>query len=178
MVSAALAAVRGRTTPRVEAMLYSRRARARAHLGDSRCWYDIGRASDCLDAASGGHDDPEWVYWFDRGELCGVAGSTHLDCGQPARAEQAFAEAAALFPRDRIRTQALFLARQADAQLRRNDLERACATAGQALDLTAEISSHRSIGPLRELAGKMREHDAVPDVRAFRERARIMLSAA
>lgn len=178
MVCAALAAVRGRTTPRVEAMLYSRRARARARLGDSRCWHDIGCASDCLDAVSGGHEDPEWVYWFDRAELLGVAASTHLDRGQPAQAERAFAAAAALFPRDRVRTQALFLTRQADAQLRQNDLERACATAGQALDLTMEITSHRSIGPLRDLSAKMRTHDAVPAVHDFRERARTMLSAA
>jgi hypothetical protein len=178
MVSAALAAVRGRTTPRVEAMLYSRRARARAHLGDNRCWHDLGRAADCLDAHSSGHDDPEWVYWFDRAELLGVAASTHLDFGQPKLAERAFADAAALFPPDRVRTQALFLTRQADAQLRQNDLERACATAEQALDLTAEISSHRSIGPLRELSAKMRTHDTVPVVHDFRERARTMLSVA
>jgi hypothetical protein len=178
MVSAALTAVRGRTTPRVEAMLYSRRARARARLGDSRCWHDVGRASDCLDAVSPGQDDPEWAYWFNRAELLGVTASTHLDCGQPARAEHAFADAAALFPRERIRTQALFLTRQADAQLRQNDLERACATASRALDLTAEISSHRSIGPLRDLSAKMSPHDAFSVVHDFRERARDLLSAA
>lgn len=177
MLCAALAAVRGRVTPRVEAMLYSRRARARAHLGDARCWHDLGAASDRLDAASPGNDDPEWVYWFNRAELLGAQASTHLDCGQPTQAEQAFARAAALFPRDRVRTQALFLTRQADAQVRQNDLDRACATAGQALDLTVEISSHRSIGPLRDLSAKMRDYDNVPAVREFRERARSLLSA-
>ncbi|MGH3277307.1 MAG: hypothetical protein ACRDNZ_23640, partial [Streptosporangiaceae bacterium] len=91
MLSAALAAVRGRTAPRVEAMLYSRRARARAHLGDPRCWHDIVLASNRMDAASDGDEDPEWVYWFDRAELLGAIASTHRDCGQPAQAEQEFA---------------------------------------------------------------------------------------
>jgi hypothetical protein len=75
-----------------------------------------------------------------------------------------------------VRTQALFLARQADAQWRQDELEHACATAGQALDLTAQISSHRSIGPLRELSAKMRALDMVPAVREFRERARTALT--
>ncbi|MGH3277009.1 MAG: hypothetical protein ACRDNZ_22115, partial [Streptosporangiaceae bacterium] len=83
-----------------------------------------------------------------------------------------------IFPRDRVRTQALFLTRQADAQLEQNDLERACATAGKALDLTMEISSHRSIGPLRDLTVKMRPHESVPAVRDFRERTQATLGAA
>jgi hypothetical protein len=179
MTSAALAAVRGRTTPRVEAMLHSRRARARAHLRDIACWNDLGRAADLLGSCADGHDDdPEWVYWFDRSELLGTVASTHLDFDQPKRAEHAFVQAAALFPQDRVRTHALFLVRQADAQWRQNDLERACATAGRALDLSAEISSHRSTGPLRELSAKMTTHDAIPAVRDFRERAAAMLNVA
>jgi hypothetical protein len=153
MTAAALAAVRHRTTPRVEAMLYSRRARARAHLRDTRCWND-------------------------RSELLGTVASTHLDFDQPRPAEQAFIQAAALFPQDRVRTHALFLVRQADAQWRQNDIERACATAGRALDLTAEISSHRSTGPLRALSAAMTRRETIPAVREFRERAAQMLTVA
>jgi hypothetical protein len=179
MTAAALAAARGRTTPRVEAMLHSRRARARAHLRDATCWNDLGRAAELLDSCAAGHgEDPDWVYWFDRSELLGTVASTHLDLGQPRQAEQAFIQAAALLPQDRVRTHALFLVRQADAQWRQNDPERACATAGQALDLTAEISSHRSNGPLRELSAKMAGCDAIPAVRDFRERAAAMLTVA
>jgi hypothetical protein len=179
MTAAALAAVRGRTTPRVEAMLHSRRARARAHLRDTTCWHDLGRAADLLNSCASTRDeDPDWVYWFDRSELLGTVASTHLDFDQPQQAEQAFIQAAALFPQDRVRTHALFLVRQADAQWRQNDPERACATADRALDLTAEISSHRSNGPLRELSAKMIGHDAIPAVRDFRERAAAMLTIA
>jgi hypothetical protein len=156
MTAAALAAVRGRATPRVEAMLHSRRARARAHLGDTACWNDLGRAAELMDSCADGHDDPDWAYWFDRSELLGTVASTHLDFGRPRQA----------------------LVRQADAQWQQNDLDQACATAGRALDLTSGISSRRSTGPLRELSAKMAGHEMIPAVRDFRERAAAMLTIA
>nr|WP_153426544.1 helix-turn-helix transcriptional regulator [Streptomyces alkaliphilus] len=172
MAGAALSAARGRTTPRVEAMLLSRRARARAHRGDPAAFTDLDRAADLLESADhNAGDDPEWVYWFDRSELLGARASTHLDLNQPARAEETFIEAAGRFPADRIRTHALFLARRADAQWRQHDPERACATAMEALDLTEDISSHRAEGPLRTLATDMADHD-LPAVHELRERLR------
>jgi transcriptional regulator with XRE-family HTH domain len=173
MISTALSAARGRTTPRVQAMLHSRRARARAQRGDPAAFADLGRATELLHAAE--HEtpadpDPEWVYWFDPAELAGVTGSTHLDFDQPSQAEQAYTEAAALFPADRIRTRVLFLGRQADAQWLTGDPERACATAHRALDLVEEINSRRAAAPLRDLAHRMSTTSASPAVRGLRER--------
>ncbi|MFF4534125.1 XRE family transcriptional regulator [Streptomyces sp. NPDC001407] len=178
MTAAALSASRGRSTRRVEAMLLSRRARARAHQHNPGALTDLDRAADLL-ATADRHtgDDPEWVSWFDQAELLGAQASTHLDLGEPARAETLFSQTAALFPADRIRTQSLFLARQADAQWRQDDPERACATAHRALDLTEEISSHRAAGPLRDLATSMRSHAAIPAVRDLRERIHTTLAA-
>lgn len=77
MTNAALSAARGRTTPRVEAMLLSRRARARAHLSNPAAFTDLGKAADLLAAAAEAPgEDPEWVYWFDRSELLGTFAST------------------------------------------------------------------------------------------------------
>lgn len=178
MINAALSAARGRTTPRVEAMLYSRRARARAHQTDPACFADLDRAATLLETADASPgEDPEYAYWFDRAELLGAFASTYLDMDRPGRAEETFIEAAALFPADRIRTQALFLARRADAQWRQNDPERACATGHEALDLTEEISSHRSAGPLRDLASAMGERTSVAAVRDFRERVATTVAA-
>ncbi|MEU9796442.1 transcriptional regulator [Streptomyces sparsogenes] len=171
MINTALSAARGRTTPRVEAMLLSRRARARAHLGNPAAFTDLDKSAELLAAADQAPgEDPEWVYWYDRSELLGAFASTHLDLDQPTRAEEKFIEAAALFPTDRVRTQSLFLTRRADAQWRQGELERACATAGLALDLTEEISSHRAAGPLHDLATRMRAHESIPAVHDFRER--------
>ncbi|WP_367141083.1 MULTISPECIES: XRE family transcriptional regulator [Streptomyces] len=178
MTAAALSATRGRTTPRVEAMLLSRRARARAHQHNDAAFADLDRSATLLAAAErSAGEEPEWVRWFDQAELLGAQASTHLDLNQPAHAERLFHQTAQLFPADRIRTQSLFLARQADAQWRQADPERACATAHRALDLTEEISSHRSAGPLRDLATSMRTHTAIPAVRDLRERVKTTLAA-
>lgn len=180
MTSAGLSAARGRTTPRVQAMLLSRRARARAHQHNPAAFTDLAQAEELLalaDRSPAAEPDPEWIYWFDHSELLGVAASTYLDMGRPAEAEETFVQTAALFPADRVRTQALFLARRADAQWRQNDTERACATAHQALDLIEEISSHRAAGPLRNLAASMGKQAALPAVRDFRERVATALVA-
>ncbi|MEU8550563.1 XRE family transcriptional regulator [Streptomyces roseoverticillatus] len=168
MTAAAFSASRGRSTYRVEAMLLSRRARARAHQKNTAAFADLDRAADLLATADRHHgEDPEWVAWLDQAELLGAQASTHLDLDEPTCAEQLFSQTARLFPTDRIRTQALFLARQADAQWRQADPERACATAHRALalDLDEEISSHRAAGPLRDLATSMRTHTAIPAVK-------------
>ncbi|WP_240796342.1 XRE family transcriptional regulator [Streptomyces sp. RFCAC02] len=172
MIATALTAARGRSTPRVEAMLHSRRARARARRGDQAAFTDLGRAAELLHASE--HEtpknpDPEWVYWFDAAELAGVTGSTHLDFDQSGRAEQAYIEAAALFPADRVRTRVLFLGRQADAQWLQGDADRACATAHHALDLAEEINSPRAASPLRDLADQMSTISTAA-VQDFRER--------
>ncbi|GAA0935074.1 helix-turn-helix transcriptional regulator [Nonomuraea longicatena] len=175
MATAALAAVRGRTTPRIEAMLTSRRARARAHLNDHRCWADFDRAEELL-AQADGHDDPDWVYWFDQAELLGARASSLRDMGQPKPAETTFAQAQALFAPSWLRTRALYLTRQADVQFAQGHIEQACATAGEALELTEAISSHRSIAPLLDLAGRLDAY-AVPEARGFCERVRTVLAA-
>jgi transcriptional regulator with XRE-family HTH domain len=175
MATTALAAVRGRTTPRVEAQLTARRGRARAHLGDTRCWADFDRAEELLDQAEG-HDDPEWVYWFDQAEIMGARASSHRDMHQPRQAEAAFAEANAKFNPSSVRTHALYLSRQADAQFDQGEVEQACATANAALDLTETISSHRTTGPLLDLAGRLAAHPT-PYARDFHDRARSVLAA-
>lgn len=176
MINAALSAARGRATPRIEAMLYSRRARARAHQRDPRCWNDLDRAATLLERGAT-QDDPDWVSWFDRSELLGALASSQLDMDQPSRAEGTFVEASELFPADRVRTQSLFLARRADAQWRQGEIEGSCVTANAALALNETISSHRSTGPLHELASRMESHMAVPAVRDFRERLNASLAA-
>ncbi|MGW2055924.1 transcriptional regulator [Streptomyces sp. NPDC001840] len=175
MASTGLTAVRGRATPRVEALLTSRRGRARAHLGDPACWADFDRAEELL-ADADGHEDPDWAYWFDKAELLGARASSHRDMDQPGPAADAFAQAHTLFDPNCIRTHALYLTRQADAYFEQGEIERACTTAGDALDLTESISSHRTIEPLLSLADCLAAYDT-PDARDFSDRARSALAA-
>lgn len=175
MAAAGLTAVRGRCTPRVEAMLTARRGRARAHLGDLRCWEDFDRAEELLTTAEG-HEDPQWAYWFDLAELLGARGSSHRDLGQAAPAAQQFAAASKLFPGTHTRTHALYLARQAGAHLDENEVEQATGTAERALDLVEGISSQRSTGPLLNLAQRMGTYTET-SAKNFSERAHAALAA-
>jgi hypothetical protein len=117
---------------------------------------------------------PNFVINFS-GSARRVVDGTHRE--NRACAEETFIQAASLFPPDRIRTQALFLARRADAQWRQNDPERACATAHQALDFTEEISSHRAAGLLLELAVSMKSVLRSQPVQGLRERGATILAA-
>jgi tetratricopeptide (TPR) repeat protein len=177
MADTGLAAVRGHTTPRVEAMLTSRRGRARAHLGDERCWSDFDRAEGLL-AQAPGKEDPDWAYWFDSAELLGARASSHRDRNQPGPAADAFAQAHALYATSHpcVRTHALYLSRQADAQLAQQQVEQACATAHNALDLTETISSQRTTGPLLDLAERLAAY-TVPAAQEYRDRARTVLAS-
>jgi len=170
MASAAVASVRGRTTPLVTAILYSRRGRARARLGDTRCWADFDRAEQLI-AAPRAQENPEWAYWFDQAEIHGARASSYLDMNQPGRAETSFAQAQALFDPAAARTQALYLTRQSIAQLDQEHVEQSCATANKALDIAESISSRRTTAPLLDLASRLDAYN-VPEARDFRERAR------
>ena len=177
MMDAALAATRGRTTPRVQAMLYSRRVRARAHQRDFGGYRDLDHAWALLPDCPAGGDDPEWSTWFDQSELLGVEASTHLDLGRPVDAEDAFARAARLFPADRVRTQALFLSRRADARYRQSEIDGACATANEALDLAETISSHRCVRPLQTLAQQMLTTHPTAVVHDIHDRVEVLPAA-
>jgi hypothetical protein len=171
MASTALATVTGKTAPRVQALVHARRARARSHLGHDGCWADLDRAEALLALADGQADgEPEWAYWFDLSELQGARASTQLAMGRPADAEAAFAASARAFDGETVRTRAIYLVRQADAQRQQGHIEDACATAHQALDIAEEISSHRTNEPLHDLARDLRLHTHVPVVRELRER--------
>ncbi|MER7477407.1 hypothetical protein ABTX60_07090 [Streptomyces sp. NPDC126510] len=176
MASTGLAAVRGRSTPRVEAMLTNRRGRARAHLGDARCWEDFDRAEALLAEASG-HHDPDWAYWFDEAEVLGARASSHRDMGQPSPAAETFARVRDLIDPAHVRTTALYTARQADALLDEAEVDGACSAAHHALDLAEAISSHPSTGPLLDLTERLARFDNTPAVRDLRERAQAVLAA-
>lgn len=95
---------------------------------------------------------------------------------QPGPAADAFAQAHTLFDPACVRTHALYLTRQADALFDQGEIERACATAGDALDLAESISSHRTTETLLGLADRLAAHNT-PQARDFSDRARTTLAA-
>ncbi|WP_240796306.1 transcriptional regulator [Streptomyces sp. RFCAC02] len=176
MATAALATVRGRTTPRVEALLSMRRGRARAHTAHPGCWADFDHAETLLDGADAhGDQDPEWIYWFGPTDVGAARASSHRDRDQPSSAAEQFAHVAHAFPHRYVRDRALYLTRQADAEYAAGQIEEACATADQALTLTQTITSRRTTAPLLELAAKVRT-STFPAARDFHERAQTVLT--
>lgn len=172
IASAALSTVRGKACPRVQALVHARRARARSHLGDDRCWSDLDQAERYLHRAEQDPDEhePEWAYWMDLAEFQGSRASTQLAMGRPGDAEATFAAAARAFDGGAVRTHALYLTRMAGAQWLQGHHEQACGTTHQALDLTDQISSQRTVGPLQDLVATMASHKALPAVRELHER--------
>ncbi|MEV3951785.1 hypothetical protein AB0K57_29760 [Streptomyces halstedii] len=149
-----------------------RAGRARSHLGDERCWSDLDQAERHLHRAEQHPDEhePEWAYWMDLAESQGSRASTQLAMGRPGDAEAAFAAAARAFDGGAVRTHALYLTRMAGAQWLQGHHKQTCGTAHQALDLTDQISSQRTVGPLQDLVATIASHKALPAVRDLRER--------
>ncbi|WP_203674244.1 MULTISPECIES: hypothetical protein [unclassified Streptomyces] len=87
-----------------------------------------------------------------------LTGSCMLDLGDPAAASGKFADADAAFGPEYVRTHVLYPSRIATAQLQQREIDTACATAHQALDLAADLQSGRSSDHLHDLAGHLARH--------------------
>ncbi|AEM88972.1 helix-turn-helix domain-containing protein [Streptomyces violaceusniger] len=172
MIRTAQTAVRGRSTPTVNAMLATRQARALAKLGDARaCFHALNRARDFLD--QGPHDaDPSWAYWVQWPEVDMLTGSCMLDLGRPADAQRHFSQADAAYGPEYVRTHVLYLSRMATAQLQQHDVEAACMSTSQALDLATSVHSGRSSDHVRDAVKQLRPYRRVPAVRDLLDRAK------
>jgi len=176
MASAGLAAVRGRAAPSVVAVLETRRGRARARLGDAGSLSSFDRAEELLGQA-GTEPGPDWADWIDQAEIHAARGSSQLDLGRPKQAEDNFAAARQCFDPSIIRTQVVYLARQASAQLDQGKADQAVATGHIALDMAEAISSRRSADAVLDLARACTADDShVPGGRDLAERARATLT--
>ncbi|MFE7130883.1 XRE family transcriptional regulator [Streptomyces sp. NPDC057638] len=177
MIRTAQAAVRGHSTPVVDAMLSARQARALAKAGDTRACYRA--LNDALDHLSAGRrdNDPAWAYWVEKSEIDMLTGSCLLDLGRPAAAQTKFAEADAAYGPGYVRTHALYLSRMASSQYQQGAVDAACDTGMQALNLLETLNSGRSTDHVRDLAASMSGHLRVPAVRDFRERVAVVMAA-
>lgn len=170
LVSVALDRCEGRATPRLRAMLYSRRARAHSKTshGLTACLRDLDEAR--RQHALGPHDDdPAWLYWMTESELEMLAASSALSLGRPREALDSFDTALRKghsvedFPRDH----AIYLIRIAHAHLLAGEVEQACHTATQALTLSRGLRSERVRSDLTRLAMALAGHRSCRAVREF-----------
>jgi hypothetical protein len=164
--------VKHMATPRMEAMLAARTARALSKAGEGKeCARQLAIARAALDR--GVHDDdPKTLYWVDYGEIEMIAGSSALQLGDPDEALRCFEAAmGAAYPGDDEypRSHAIYLARAAEAHLARHDLDAAVASARHAARCLGIVDSARSASELAGLRSLLAAHTGHRGVREFLE---------
>ncbi|MGH3328396.1 MAG: helix-turn-helix domain-containing protein [Streptomycetales bacterium] len=142
-------------TPRTRALLLDRVAWAHAKAGDAGdAERALGGADEEYANVRPGDEDPDWVYWVDRDELDVMAGRCLTELRRPLKAEPVLRSVLTRYDASRARETGLYLTWLADSYLHANEIEQACATAAQALALSATVNSAR----IRSRVATVREH--------------------
>lgn len=160
---------RGRSSATTLAMLTAMEARALASLGDGPgAAGALARAEKAM-ARSNPVDDPEWISYFDRGELAGEAAHCFRDLRRPAETGE-FA-ALALPPETPPRTRAFINLVSAMAALHAGRLDEAISGVRNAVTLAGPLKSSRYRRYVRDFVAaaiKLHPRDAlVVDLMAF-----------
>lgn len=162
--------VKRKGTPRMEAMLAARTARALSKTGTKKeAARQLHLARVALDKGRC-DDDPKTLYWVDYGEIEMIAGSSALELGDPAEAVRRFEAAlSASYPGDEEfpRSHAIYLARASEAHLAMHDLDGAVAKARHAAACLGLVDSARSASELKGLCEKLAPHTSYAAVRDF-----------
>lgn len=159
-------ATRGRpTSPAATAILWMRRARSSAALGDeSDFQVSIERARASLDAQGVVGDRPGWSYWITEEILAAEEGRAWIDLATPARARSSLTRTV-VSPTTTGRDRVLYGAALAQAHLADGEIDQACAelqdtapflpgtTSRRCRDLlgdvTRDLARHRLTAPHR-----------------------------
>ncbi|AUY50260.1 helix-turn-helix transcriptional regulator [Streptomyces sp. CB01881] len=160
-------ALSGTGHPTARSLLFLRRARAHAALGDrSACHRDLSDAEAAL-AVEAADPAPGWCSWMGPADLAVDSGQCLLDLGRTGEAHTLMAEGLALLPRARDKTRGIFLTYQAKGYLQSNEIEQALAVTTESLDLAVRIGAPRCVALIRELAPAFKPYrnvDGVPEL--------------
>ena len=175
LIDSAQQQVRHNATPRLTAMLASRKARAYAKVGDAMaCGRALVNAERSLDAATADVTEPDWLYYFDEAELAAQAASCWVDLRQPARARPLIDDALRSISPKYVRDRAIYHVRSVEAYLHENELEPACHELRTAADLARQSGSVRSIETIRTARLSMSPYDHEAPVRELDDHLRVL----
>lgn len=147
-------------TPRLRALLASRKARAYAKAGDAAsCGHALNDAERRLDATTSQTPEPDWIYFFDESELAAQAAACWVDLRQPAKARPLIDNALSSMNPQYVRDRTIYHVRSAEAHLHANDLDLACDDLHTAADLAGHTGSVRSIHTIRSARSAMSRYD-------------------
>jgi hypothetical protein len=150
---------------------------AHAHAANK----DAAACASALDSAEktfdrSEKDGPAWLSYFDEAYMAAKFGHCFKELGDGRQAEQ-FARRSLDMVEGYTRGRTFNVILLANAQLQQNDLDAACMSGGQALDLAAGLRSARTIRYMRDLRRRLSGFTQQPDVRAFQDRAHDLLPA-
>ncbi|MFE5586019.1 helix-turn-helix transcriptional regulator [Kitasatospora sp. NPDC056531] len=166
-------ALSGTRHPTARSLLFLRRARAHATLGDrTACYRDLADAETALnlDAAD---PAPGWCAWMGPADLAVDSGQCLLDLGRTEEAHARIAEGMVLLPRARDKTRGIFLTYQASGYLQSNDVEQALAVTRESLDLATRIGAPRCVALVRDLVPAFKPYRQVDGVQEFMEQLKV-----
>ncbi|GAU64887.1 putative regulatory protein [Streptomyces sp. NBRC 110611] len=182
LARAAQEGARGHVTPRTEAMFCAAEARGHALMGDSRAFQAVaGRAVAAMEraeGAAGSGDDPAWIAHFDPAYLADELAHCHRDLGQPGPASQRAKEALNGHTEGRVRRRAIGLLLLAGAQVQQREVEHACHTGTQAVELLSGLRSDRGTEYLEDFQLRLEPYRDEPVVREFGARLDLRAVAA
>lgn len=171
MADRAVSLLDGTGAWRVAIVAHGERAGVLARLGDTEGMVAaLGRAEDAL-AGTGGADTP-YAYFVNPATVALYRGYGHADLGQHAIARETLVANPATAPLSRDRARSLTRLAESDAMAR--DVESACRTAGEVVDLLGTVSSGWVARRLRRLHGQllMAARGGVAQVRELGDRLR------
>jgi hypothetical protein len=173
LIDSAQQQVRRHATPRLTALLASRKARAHAKAGDvAACGRALGDAERSLDAATTDAIEPGWLYYFDEAELAAQAAACWVDLSQPERARPLIDDALRSINPNYVRDRAIYHVRSAEAYLHDNELEPACHELRTAAALARRTGSVRSLDTIRTARLGMSPYDHEAPVRELDDHLR------
>ncbi|OKI09995.1 transcriptional regulator [Streptomyces sp. CB02923] len=184
LAKAAQEGARGHVTPRAEAMFFAAEARGHALMGDARAFQLVaGRAVGAMDRAGGtpgspgAGEDPVWISHFDEAYLADELAHCHRDLGQASAARQRAQEAVDGHPEGRARRRAIGLVLLASAQVQQREIEQACHTGTQAVELLSGLRSNRGAEYLEDFQLRLEPYRDEPVVREFGARLELRAAA-
>ncbi|MEU1277311.1 transcriptional regulator [Streptomyces sp. NPDC005805] len=179
LARAAQEGARGRVTPRAEAMFHAAEARGHALLGDAHtCHEAAGRAVAALERAEpGSGDDPDWITHFDQAYLADELAHCHRDLGEADAAARQARTALAGLPEAKARRRAIGLVLLASAQVQQREVEHACCTGMQAVELLDTLRSSRGAEYLDDLRQRLEPYAREAAVREFSTRLDLRTAA-
>lgn len=165
------------TSTRVRAILCLRVAEAHAQTGDvDRCRTAIDDGYEALRKTPADSGEPAWSYWLDEAQVNAQAGYCYARLGDWARAQSHLLAALRLQEDSYGREGALRRALLATVNARKGDPERACETAGKAMDILAEdVDSARCLVHIRRVRSALDPYRKIAVVRDFHDRTSHLL---